>query len=149
MTDTLRASRPISYGTVVGNKLVRLFGFSGFERCDDGLYRFEGKFVPSRAIVQVQVANPWATELTTVEVDLCITHTAENYSGGCPDDDDGCRRVKTIVPGPRWRPVVSALGLDKFYVNTWRAPLAPEDGTAAVGDSVRADVDFFVMVMEV
>lgn len=151
MISPIRVAKNTFHGKVVGN-VFSGYGLSG-SHSDSGLYRFEGKLEPAHTIINVQVANPWALEETAVEVEICLAHSGS----ACPDatgdgEDDGanpCRRVKAVVPSPRWVPVVSDVSRDHFYVNIWRAPLAPDDGSAAVGETVRADVDFFIVGIEV
>lgn len=115
-------------------------------RMEIGRYRFKGDFDSKSALVQVAVMPPWCNELTAMEIETCLTHPGFD----CPDDDpSGCRLTKKVVLSPRWTPVVSKLEGGELDVDVWCAPLAPADGTKSVGEIVRADVDFHLLVMAV
>jgi hypothetical protein len=111
-------------------------------RVGEGRCLFSGDF-PKSVIVNVEISAPWKFEETSCEISFCLEH----LSVGCPDDGASCRLQAKVVRAPRWVPVVTSVEERSFVVQTWRAPLAPEDGSVARGETVLSDVDFAVMAM--
>jgi hypothetical protein len=116
-------------------------------RRETGRYAFKGDFSAAGLIVNAVVDAPWFYEETALEVEICLLHP--DYD--CPDEDDAargnCKPVKRIVRCPRWTPVVRDIVDGAFIIEIWRAPLAPADGSKAVGETVLADVGFSVIAM--
>lgn len=130
-----------------GPEELDVHGGKGVHDPGSGRYVFEGDFPGRSAMVNVEVDAPWRHEETALEVEVCLTHP--NYT--CPEGSDAawmnCKLVKRVVHARRWQPLVRDVEDGKFMVEIWRSPLAPEDGSAAVGETVLADVGFSVMVL--
>ena len=116
------------------------------EHLSEGAYRFVcPDFDPSRTAISIAIRPPWSLEMTAFETEICTVHQV----GICPADMGLCEYARQVFRCPRYQAVVVESKPHVFIVNIWRAPQAPEDGSAATGETVLADADFDIQVVRI
>lgn len=140
----MRVTRTVLHAHWGGGDL-QLSGGKGARHPKVGYYRFEGDFSAAGLMVNVEVDSPWRFEETAREVEICLMHPDYDCPEAHEEASRNCKLVKRVVHAPRWTPVVCDVADGTFTIEIWAAPLAPKDGSKAVGETVLADAGFSVI----
>lgn len=150
--DDLNLIRPEILFAMYSGKRMTNKGLKG-RRLGPGRYRFcrlDHLPMASTVAVFVQLAEPWASERTSVAVLLCLAHGLF-----CPPDEIGgmtgevCKKRHGLVEASRWMAVIVRRGSQSFDVEILRYPKVKTVAAALRGKPIRKDAGFTVQYIPV